>query len=908
MKAVIILHTTFNNIFSIEKEILLCVEKTDLPDAEINSLIELKSIFLKIFSSINRRLNDKLSEMYDIYQVNIDAMSNEYLFNDVLLRAYLLAPHYFEDGKMNVLKFNDLIAEDHSLVKLLAMDFQSWLSALVCIQRLNDNAHSLLKCSNHIDHALIDLRPSGSDRHDNGEVSWVVKYDGRPWLVYKPRSGQSELLWNSLCKEIGLKVSNEIYCRGKYHFAKFVEQAERYSNKEFEDHFFNFGLAVSLAHIFNMNDLHEENIIAAKFGFCVIDCETLLHPKLLPQDTFGITPADLKVYELNQDSIYELGVLPFTMEDKSGRTIEKGGLANSNVVLDGNIRFEKIGGCYKPFKTDEVRLKNKNYPKNILGDENLLASYGEHFVNGYKQGISLLCAKSERLVAILEDHVYNREIETRVIIRNTKYYDFISNNFRLSILSGEQRYVEPFLVAPFINSCEQVTFRKLEKAAIDNTDIPRFVHNPITQSFTEPNSLGLKIKKSIRLSGFDRASKKLRDLERNSDAYINDIDKYFSVFSHKNKRTQPPKFKSVKEIARMAAGELCSEMVEVSRTLSWRQLYSVGDGEAFGFRHVTPGLYDGKAGVLLASHYGSDLDARSAFVFESLRIDFENMIVRNSGNDFASEYGKGAYSGVSGLIYAISYLNTYANLGFSTKILANFFGSIDFEHFSSDVAYDVASGNAGVILSLWLASNSLSAEAAYFKRMIVEIGEILFTTENVSKNFTKPGHEKSEFGFAHGNTGIALAAIRLFDLTHDYFYANLAFELLCNEYTDAMKYPRLDARFCRGLTGLAFTLCIAEKSLPMHTDIQKMLIDVNDVLPELTPLKNDTLCCGTLGVNLYSHMHRSSAMSHFDHTYQARCIAGDIGDNLGLYRGACSHIIYHALITKQRLGNILLFE
>lgn len=133
---------------------------------------------------------------------------------------------------------------------------------------------------------ISTLAPDLSDLHrDNRSVFRVGLSDGTVWF-FKPRSGEHEAGWFALLSWLNLQGFSHRFkiprlIRSKDHsWMEAIVPRPCRNRAQACRYFFRAGALLYLAHLFKGVDLHAGNIVAHRADPVLVDCETLLHPRI----------------------------------------------------------------------------------------------------------------------------------------------------------------------------------------------------------------------------------------------------------------------------------------------------------------------------------------------------------------------------------------------------------------------------------------------------------------------------------------------------------------------------------------------------------------------------------------------------------------------------------------------------
>lgn len=127
---------------------------------------------------------------------------------------------------------------------------------------------------------ITDVRLGLSDRHLGGRSVALVELEYRR-VIYKPRSGTSEIAWSSvlrLMNERGFRPrlkETRILRRNGYHWMEYIEPASCGSVSGARRFYERIGGLIAAAYLLNAVDCHRDNLIAAGEHPVLIDIDAL---------------------------------------------------------------------------------------------------------------------------------------------------------------------------------------------------------------------------------------------------------------------------------------------------------------------------------------------------------------------------------------------------------------------------------------------------------------------------------------------------------------------------------------------------------------------------------------------------------------------------------------------------------
>lgn len=118
-----------------------------------------------------------------------------------------------------------------------------------------------------------------SDMHD-GKENHILEYNGKK-IVYKTRDSYNDLFWNGIINWVNGKSSDNLLFgvrtlnKQTYSWHEYISYSELHLEDKVQEYYYKIGCISFLAYLFDMTDLHMENIICSNKGPIVVDTETI---------------------------------------------------------------------------------------------------------------------------------------------------------------------------------------------------------------------------------------------------------------------------------------------------------------------------------------------------------------------------------------------------------------------------------------------------------------------------------------------------------------------------------------------------------------------------------------------------------------------------------------------------------
>ncbi|EIR4038453.1 DUF4135 domain-containing protein, partial [Enterococcus faecalis] len=185
--------------------------------------------------------------------------------------------------------------------------------------RVTEDLPSIQNCFNIQSSELNSISESQGDSHSRGNtVSTLTFSDGKK-IVYKPKINSENKL-SDFFEFLNKELEADIYIvkkvtRDTYFYEEYIDNIEINNTEEVKKYYERYGKLIGIAFLFNVTDLHYENIIAHGEYPVIIDNETFFQQNI-PIEFGNSATVDAKYKYL--DSIMVTGLVPYlAMKDKS---------------------------------------------------------------------------------------------------------------------------------------------------------------------------------------------------------------------------------------------------------------------------------------------------------------------------------------------------------------------------------------------------------------------------------------------------------------------------------------------------------------------------------------------------------------------------------------------------------------
>ena len=166
------------------------------------------------------------------------------------------------------------------------------------LQRARKDGPALARffSSNFFQRTITNIRLNLSDTHNGGRSVALLEFSDGHRIIYKPRSGKSELAWSALLALMNrngfqpkLQVPRILLRKG-YYWMEYAQPASCASRAAVCRFFERMGALIAAAYLLKAVDCHRENVIAAGENPVLVDIDALWHVSPLTRTQ---SPVDL---------------------------------------------------------------------------------------------------------------------------------------------------------------------------------------------------------------------------------------------------------------------------------------------------------------------------------------------------------------------------------------------------------------------------------------------------------------------------------------------------------------------------------------------------------------------------------------------------------------------------------------
>jgi type 2 lantibiotic biosynthesis protein LanM len=320
------------------------------------------------------------------------------------------------------------------------------------------------------------------DSHRGGQRVVIMHWEDGSAIVYKPRSMRPELLFAALVDWYNQRTTMTLAAarvldRGRYGWMEFVAAAPCRNAREVSRYYHRGGALLALAHVFGIEDLHHENIVAVGQQPILIDLEVMLRSDVSPtygdQPLLGLPSGDLR------SSVLRTGLLPTLHHTADGHGFIDGGLHVASIP-DGQREWAwgapNSDAMHRWLAPWAARARH-NAPE--PHGEQKAAVLRTRLLAGFREAMRLLLDRRAELLA--PGGIVGRRVaqQSRLVYRATAVYAALLERAGAPMFlhRSVQRSVElDALSRPLIRSAAQPPAWPIvvaERHALEHGDVPR---------------------------------------------------------------------------------------------------------------------------------------------------------------------------------------------------------------------------------------------------------------------------------------------------------------------------------------------------------------------------------------------------------------------------------------------------
>lgn len=676
-----------------------------------------------------------------------------------------------------------LFPELKELLPNLIFDFKSFLESVNLIEK--DNHNIILKTFNAKGN-MIRINRTLGDPHSGSKTVLEMQYE-EGQLMYKPHPLRNDVEWNKLLDWMRIKNEN-LDIRGVNTLnlgdCGFQEKIKAKPCKNLNDIYklyFRIGIISCLAYLFRISDLHMENLIISHNMPYIVDLETIFQPDNIQINSRDYKDASNTIISEIRNSILSTQLFPGVV---SNTTVDISGVTGHGGQIIKNAG-RKIINLY----TDKMHLiKIDRYIEEQLnrGVFNGISlesrDYKDNIIQGFQETYNTILDNKAELINMLRKGDLFQNIRPRILFRNTEIYA------RLLDLSMNPKYLKSkdsrlSLFYKLRDNNKSQRYDKVTASEIYDLlrgDIPYFYGRENSKFIY--NSQGnpcFELKKPPIDYIIDRVESFSKDDLKKQCWFIkasmavpkktwNRIDK--TVSNNISNEVKDYNNTILKEAESIAENLISNAIIDKkTNTINWLDVKNIYPNWQFCPQDL--GLYSGLPGnaIFLASLFKITKNIRYK--------DILNMILNTIEIEYDKEGLKSlsAFSGLGSLAYMYGFLGKqFKKTRYLEKGKQYILKCKDLIEVTKD--YDIVEGVAGcLIVAVELYKLLKDKEIYDFANLCGEyLLKTIVSTNNIYGWLSDDEEKQVLAGMSHGNAGISLALGKLYSITKEQRYYEVA--------------------------------------------------------------------------------------------------------------------------------------
>lgn len=700
---------------------------------------------------------------------------------------------------------------------------------------------------------LIDMTILG-DPHKNGEsVTKLFFKNGQ--VIYKPRSMEIDILFQQLLKWFNentnllnfkiLKILDKKY----YGWMEYIDQEPCSSKDEISRYFERQGYYLALFYLLNTTDMHNDNIISFNEYPVYIDLETLFHNQSFYNEK--LHDANAKAQRIVSTSLFSTNILPISITNKRFENFSFSAIHKTKGKVS---KFENINEF-----TDKIKMKRVT--REILANNHHLPNYEGNYIDGEYYMYNIVCGYKKTLEKVKQNQKFLisndspilnfKGCNSRQVIRPTFFYGRLIDGGHhpkyLTSMKERKNFFEKLHFLDQYNLPQNILNEEI--LYLINDDIPIFYSQNDNTKLIINNE---DISDFYQFSSFNITQNKIKELTNEQiNNQIKSIVGSLDAYSEKGVLNKPNR--ALLESC-IIANDLSSNVIKSPdySAITWNS-FKINHYGNLNYETMGIDLYSGLSGMLL--FYGQLYIKTGISKYLKISYQILETIISNIKNEEYNDIS--LYNGLSGVIFAISQLDYILSdnkyFSFINKLLAKIKKLLH-----KDTQFDLIGGVSGTIIAL------VALYKKYRNDDIIEIAKLcskhLFeNAQTESPNYiywhskTYNVSQKNSFGYSHGNSGIALAILKLYEINNDKKLLSKIRKILAYEtklIDEAYNYNDLldnnDLSWCKGI--LSIYLVYSEVDNYMKITKPKILNFKFEIDEKSLYLLDSCLCHGYIGI------------------------------------------------------------
>lgn len=643
-----------------------------------------------------------------------------------------------------------------------------------------------------------------SDLHNGGKEVLKICLENGKKLLLKPRSMENEQFFTRLLGWISERTGSSQYhyrilsCRD-HSWCEIVEYQSCESEQEIRQYYRRLGEQLFLSYLLGTSDIHAENLIACGAYPVIVDLEALARPgKEIQAES-----AEDAIYSWIRELVIGTGILPFYVWNKEGEGIDGSAIhSKKGQKLPFQIPAvaeEETSNMYITYREGFTSAgRNLAWMK---GKEETIAAYVDDLLSGFSEAYQ---AVEKEKVFFQRALVEGKGLQSRVVLMHTQRYAMLLNSsYHPSLLmDGAEREIFLYSIGQGRWDREERIVRE-EILALLRGDIPCFSsgmdekslyagEEKCEEAFFQRTAYSRILERLGQLDQTDR--NKQCDLIRTSMELIPENKEHFmnQIYEVRadNGFGQTMDKESLNRIIAALTDRLCTYAIwnQKKSEVSWPVLHFASSGNyAWQIRPMGIYFYDGLSGMLLLTTVMQEKQKSERI--ERIQKALQRQLFRYTDEGMEDlknlqSQNTGAYTGESSVVY--TYLKLYQLTKEAIYLqYARKHAEIVSKIVPKDTCADLLGGKAGAAW-VFLQMFEQTGEERYVKEAEKSVYSMLpqAVKMDCGIGWKLETGENPVSGMAHGNAGILMPVLALWELTKKQEYEILAEKV--REYEESL--------------------------------------------------------------------------------------------------------------------------
>ena len=684
------------------------------------------------------------------------------------------------------------------LARLVATMLGNWVEAVAeFVERLERDSGAIARIFG-AEGPASGVEAWLSDPHAGGRTVFAVRFASGRRVIYKPRDVSLEAALQaflSWCNAEGASPAFRtlaVLDRGSYGWVEAVERLPCPDAAAAARFYRRAGMLLSVVHALRGTDCHRENLIASGEHCVLIDGETLLHHDELPMDNVpDTTAAEAAVQRQLGDSVLRTGMLPrweFDSERRIAYDISGLGSFDDQSMPRQGVRWSAVNTDGMALTVGAVDLPILPNVPTLDGAPLAASDHLEGIVAGFSDGYRLLERRRDALLAAGGPLDAICRTPIRFLFRATQVYAMLlESSLDPELLRGG---IDRSLALEALSRAYLFARRRpeawpifhAEMRALERLDIPLFggradstalsigVEAPIEGYFRIPSAA--EVRKQLAQFSEEDLARQVAIIRTTFRARVARPSSAAGSGDPIAAASEPLGRGALLAEAEQIAHRIGADAIRgADGSATWIDLAYVPGAERFQLQPLSPGLYDGSAGIGVFfaawSRVSGDPNARD-LALAALQPIRRLLPSGRFGSEprLARSLGPGGVTGIGSLVYALALAGDLLGDDDLPREAARLAGLMDPQLHADDQRNDVMSGAAGAVLALLaLPQDGAAGVGMDFARLW---GERLLArrTGDTPRAWPTDGNVALT-GFSHGAAGIAHALLCLWAATGD---------------------------------------------------------------------------------------------------------------------------------------------